>query len=84
MLAILALLAATSSTVFAAGSPPKVNVTLYSESLCPDCQHYILTAWSQMWNTPKVGGPDGFINFDQKVWGNARLSPSGAITCQRE
>lgn len=29
-----------------------------------------------------MGGPDGIINYTQVVWGNARLSPSGQITCQ--
>ena len=35
-----------------------------------------------MWSLKGVGGLDGIIKFDQVVWGNARLSPDGTITCQ--
>jgi len=62
-----------------AQAAPKVNVTLYSESLCPDCQHYITTSWWDMWSDTSVRE---IINWGQVVWGNASMSRSGAITCQ--
>ena len=64
--------------VVIAAQAPKVNVTLYSESLCPDCQHYITTSWWDMWSSDAKD----IINWGQVVWGNARLSPDGTITCQ--
>ena len=47
-----------------------------------DCQHYITTSWWDAWTAPGVGGKDGFINFNQVVFGNAKISPAGVITCQ--
>jgi hypothetical protein len=41
-------------------------------------QHYITTSWFDMWNSDVKD----IINWGQVVWGNARLSPSGTITCQ--
>lgn len=68
---------------------PQVNVTLYSESLCPDCLHFILGAWWTVWNTAgvgygkTVGDGAGIIAWNNVVWGNARLSPDNkTVTCQ--
>jgi len=60
----------------AAAHAAKLNVTLYSESLCPDCIHFITGAWIDVFNTPGVGGADGIINFNQVVFGNAEVRPA--------
>lgn len=60
------------------GAAPKVNVTLYSESLCPDCIHFITGAWADVWAMPDVRA---IISWHQVVYGNAKTS-GGAITCQ--
>lgn len=41
-------------------------------------RHYITTSWWSAWTSDAKD----IINWGQVVWGNARLSPSGAITCQ--
>jgi hypothetical protein len=64
--------AALCATALAA---PKVNVTLFSESLCPDCQHYITTSWWDLWNTKDVGGANGIINWGQYIFVRALQTP---------
>lgn len=73
-LAVLSALACS----FVSAQDNKVNVTLYSESLCPDCQDYILNDWWAMYNDAEL---NAIINFGQFVWGNAREQGS-TITCQ--
>ena len=72
-------------------APPagQLNVTLYSESLCPDCIHFETGVWSKAWTTPGigygsvVGDGNGIINFKMVSYGNARITPDNAtITCQ--
>ena len=79
----LALISCSLLLPLVAGAAPKVNVTLYSESLCPDCIDFITGAWTTVWNTPGVGGVDGIIEWNQVVFGNAKVSKNNAtITCQ--
>jgi len=58
-----------------------IDRTLFSESLCPDCQNFILGKYWDMFNTPGFADADGIANIGQFVWGNARQS-GGVITCQ--
>lgn len=60
-----------------------------SESLCPDCIHFIEGVWWKAYNTQglgygkTVGDEAGIISFNNVVYGNARISPDNAtITCQ--
>lgn len=73
---LLALLAGGASSAAA----PKITATLYSESLCPDCIHFVTGAWSDVFNTPSVAA---IIDFKQVVYGNAKTSKDNkTITCQ--
>ncbi len=61
---------------------PPLCRTLFSESLCPDCQDYILNDWWTMFTDPAFSDPrTGIVEFGQFVWGNARQQGQ-IITCQ--
>lgn len=69
--------------------PEQLNVTLYSESLCPDCEHFEMGVWSEAWNTKGIGYGEvvgdgaGIMNFHMVSFGNARISADNkTITCQ--
>lgn len=61
------------------GDAAPVTVTLYSESLCPDCIHFITGVWWQVYSTPDVAA---IISWNQVVFGNAQIVSNTSITCQ--
>eukprot|EP00762_Andalucia_godoyi_P008311 ANDGO_07384.mRNA.1 GILT-like protein F37H8.5 len=77
---LLALCVASLSTVaFARSAPvPKLNLTLYEESLCPDCQSLIL---DQLSTGISAHGLLSYVHLEVVPYGNARRSAS-SITCQ--
>lgn len=46
------------------------------------CIHFITGKWNDLWNTPGIGGLNGIVTWNQSVYGNAKTSPNGTITCQ--
>lgn len=62
-------------------APLYIRSTLFSESLCPDCQNFILGKYWELYQTPGIAGEGGIANIQQYVYGNARGAP-GKITCQ--
>ena len=67
----------------------QLNVTLYSESLCPDCEHFETGVWAQAWATKGIGygttpgDNQGIMAFKMVSFGNARISADNkTITCQ--
>ena len=60
------------------GAKP-VNVTIYFESLCPDCQHFFLT---QVAKARKML-PDSIMVLDFVPFGNAKMSPISPSTHDR-
>jgi len=71
--------AATPPAALRGGAAPPVNVTLYSESLCPDCIHFITGVWWSVYSTPDVAA---IITWNQVVFGNAQIVSNTSITCQ--
>ncbi len=65
------------STAEEVADAPKVDVTLYYESLCPGCHDFILNDLAPA--LPEIGS---IMNVNLIPYGNAKTSSSGVVTCQ--
>jgi len=79
MAAPLLLLGALSSAVAPAAClvfsppPPPLQVTIFFESLCPDCQDFISSGFAGAWRAvPEI------LNVTLVPWGFAKATPNGA------